>query len=78
MLVPAIFCLGLTGFTLDLLVRQRGDGDERKLFDEPLVKPIEVFVATRHLDVVKLKTIIFVETISNIECACPPKFRNDL
>ena len=41
--------------TLDLFVRQRRDRNEGELLDQPLVQPVEVFVAARHLDVVKLE-----------------------
>ena len=41
--------------TLDLFVRQRRDRNEGELLDQPLVQPVEVFVAARHLDVVKLQ-----------------------
>ena len=41
--------------TLDLFVGQRRDRNEGELLDQPLVQPVEVFVAARHLDVVKLE-----------------------
>ena len=41
--------------TLDLFVRQRRDGDERELLHQPLVQPVKVLVAPRHLNVVELK-----------------------
>ena len=46
----------LIALTLDLLVWQWWDGDERILLTKPFVKPVEMLVSPRDLDAVKLET----------------------
>ena len=46
----------LIALTLDLLVWQWWDGDERILLTKPFVKPVKMLVSPRDLDAVKLES----------------------